>query len=119
MTVVSVSVLVPGNGADAPAKGKLRWEPTARRVGDDGSLVLDDSFLAKLVLGETTVDVEPAVWKVSEFFVGHPVKYKYLSIPDAGPVNYTDLLEVDPVTLDPALNVSPDPENPGFYLIGV
>ena len=119
MTVVNVSVLVPGNGADVPAKGSLRWEPTGRRVGDDGSLILDDPFLAKLVLGETSVDVEPAVWRVSEFFIGHPVRYKYLDVPPEGPVDYTDLLEVDPVTLDPAFNVSPDPENPGFYLIGV
>jgi hypothetical protein len=119
MTVVNIKVQVPGNGADVPAAGSLRWEPTARSVGPDGALVLDDSFLAPLALGEAVVDVEPAVWRVSEFFLGHPAKYKYLSVPSEGPVNYTDLLEVDPVTLDPALNVSPDPENPGFYLIGV
>lgn len=119
MTVVNVMVQVPGNGADTPAQGSLRWEPVARSVGPDGALVLQDSFLAKLVLGEAVVDVEPAVWRVSEFFVGQPVKYKHLSVPPTGPVNYTDLLEVDPVTLNPAFDVSPDPENPGFYLIGV
>jgi hypothetical protein len=56
---------------------------------------------------------------VSELFIGHPVKYKHLSVPAEGPVNYTDLIEVDPGTLEPAFNVSPDPDNPGFYLIGV
>ena len=119
MTVVNVKVQVPGNGADVPAKGSLRWEPSGRRVGPDGSLVLDDPFLAPLVLGEAVVDVAPATWRVSEFFIGHPVKYKYLTIPAVGPVNYTDLVEVDPATLEPAFNVTPDPDNPGFYLIGV
>lgn len=119
MTIVNVKVQVPGNGADVPARGSLRWEPVGRSVGPDGSLILADSFLTPLALGEAVVDVEPATWRVSELFLGQPVKYKHLTIPAGGPVNYTDLIEVDPTTLEPALNVSPDPENPGFYLIGV
>jgi hypothetical protein len=119
MTVVNIKVQVPANGADVPAEGSLRWELPARRTGPDGALILVDSFLAPLVLGEATVDVTPGTWRVSEFFIGHPVKYKYLSVPADGPVNYTSLLEVDPGTLAPAFDVSPDPENPGFYLIGV
>ena len=119
MTVVNIKVQVPGNGADVPAAGSLRWEPTARRTGPDGALILVDSFTTPLVLGEAAADVDAGAWRVSELFVGHPVKYKYLSVPAEGPVNYTDLIEVDPGTLEPALNVSPDPEHPGFYLIGV
>lgn len=118
MTVVNINVQVPGNGADVPAAGSLRWEPTARRVGPDGSLILKEGFLVPLALGEASVDVEPGAWRVSELFLGQPVKYKTLAVPDGGPVNYTELLEVDPETLDLAFTVTPDPDYPGFYLIG-
>ena len=118
MTVVNIKVQVPANGADVPAAGSLRWEPVGRRVGPDGALILKEGFLVPLVLGEATVDVDPGAWKVAELFVGHPVKYKHLDVPAAGPVNYTELVSVDPDTLDIALTVTPDPDYPGFYLIG-
>jgi hypothetical protein len=51
MTVVNIKVQVPGNGADVPAEGSLRWEPTARRTGPDGALILVDSFITPLVAG--------------------------------------------------------------------
>lgn len=123
MTVVNIKVTASVSGADVPAKGELRWEPSRRRVGADGALVLPKGFRAELVAGETTVDVEPSTnawaWIVTEFFVGQPAKRRLLSVPASGPVNYTDLLEVDPATLDVAtLNISPDPDHPGLYLIG-
>lgn len=122
MTVVNISVQVPASGATAPAVGSLRWEPTGRRVGPDGSLVLPASFTVQLVAGVATVDVEPStnlwVWSVTEFFAGQPSLCRHLAVPDTGPVNYTSLVPVDPATLESTLTVSPDPDNPGFYLIG-
>lgn len=123
MTVVNIEVQVPGNGSLASGQGSLRWAPTGRRVGDDGALILPASFSVDLVDGSATVDVEPSTtlwaWAVREVFAGEPPRRRYFAVPAEGPVNYTDLVEVDPVTLDAALNVSPDPDNPGFYLIGV
>jgi hypothetical protein len=55
---------------------------------------------------------------VTEFFTGLPAKRRHLAVPDTGPVNYTALVPVDPATLESALTVSPDPDNPGFYVIG-
>lgn len=123
MTIVNIKVQVPANGAEVPAKGRLRWEPSRRRVGADGALILPDGFSVKLVDGEAVVDVEPSTdawaWRVTESFSGRPTKRLLLAVPPGGPINYTDLLEVDPDTLDIAtVNVTPDPDHPGLYLIG-
>lgn len=122
MTVVNISVQVPASGTPVPAHGSLRWEPTGRRVGPDGSLVLPRGFTVQLVDGSASVDVEPSTslwaWTVTEFFAGLPAKRRHLAVPDTGPVDYTALGPVDPATLESTLTVSPDPDNPGFYLIG-
>ena len=118
MTVVNIKVQVPANGTDVPAAGSLRWEPVGRRVGPDGALILKEGFPVQLVLGEAMVDVDPGPWRVAELFIGQPVKYKHVEVPETGPVNYTELIEVDPDTLAVALTVIPDPDYPGFYLIG-
>lgn len=123
MTLVNIKVQVEANGAEVPAEGTLRWEPSGRRVGPDGALILPVGFRIDLVAGEGSVDVEPSTnvwaWRVTESFVGERPKRRLLSVPSTGPVNYTDLLELDPATLDVAtLNVSPDPDHPGLYLIG-
>ena len=122
MTVVNIKVQVPGDGPDAPAEGVVRWQPTGRRIGADGTLILPAPFAVPLVAGAAAVDIEPSTnawaWRVTEFFEGQFPKSKFVAVPDTGPVNYTELLEVDPDSLDLALTVSPDPANPGFYLIG-
>ncbi|AYN58856.1 tail protein [Arthrobacter phage Richie] len=123
MTIVNIKVQVQANVAEVPAEGTVRWEPSARRVGPDGALILPVGFPVDLVNGEAVVDVEPSTnvwaWRVTEAFVGRPPRRRLLAVPTEGPVNYTDLLEVDPGTLDvTTLNVSPDPDHPGLYLIG-
>lgn len=122
MTVVNIKVQVPANGPSTSADGVLRWEPSGRRIAADGTLILPAPFAVPLVAGSASVDVDPSTdtwaWRVTEFFDGQFPKTRLFAVPDAGPVNYTDLVEVDPTTLDLALNVSPDPDNPGFYLIG-
>jgi len=122
VTIVNIKVQVPSNGSPASAEGVLRWEPSGRRIGADGTLILPAPFAVPLVNGAAAVNVDPSTeawaWRVTEFFEGQFPKTRIFAVPDIGPVNYTDLLEVDPTTLDLAFNVSPDPDNPGFYLIG-
>jgi hypothetical protein len=123
VTVVNIKVQIQANGAEVPAEGTLLWEPSGRRVGQDGSLILPVGFRVGLVNGQSSVEVEASTnvwaWRVTESFAGRPARRRLLAVPADGPVNYTDLLELDPATLDVAtLNVSPDPDNPGLYLIG-
>ena len=122
MTVVEVAVQVPSNGGQVPAVGSLRWQPSERRVAG-GVLVLPQSFVVDLQAGVMQVEVEPTdgswAWMVVEQFAGVPARRRYFTVPETGPVAYTDLVEVAPDSLDVPLSVSPDPEHPGFYVIGV
>lgn len=122
MTVVDVEVQVPSNGGLVPAVGSMKWQPSGRRVAG-GVLVLPNAFTVSLEGGAVEVDVEPTdgswAWMVVEQFIGTPTRRRYFAVPEAGPVAYTDLVEVSPSALEMPLSVSPDPENPGFYLIGV
>ena len=147
MTVVRLNVLLPSNGADVAAAGSVRWQPTARRVvpaggGIPAALVLPASFTVTLADGAADVDVEPStgvwVWCVVENFVSVPARRRYFAVPDAVSVDYADLVEIDPDTLAPAPSadpawaeplteldtrlsagvITPDPDDPGFFLIG-
>ena len=122
MTVVDVVVQVPSDGGLVTASGSLRWQPTGRRVAG-GALILPKDFTVSLDGGAVSVEVEPTdgswAWMVLEQFVGVPARRRYFAVPTEGPVSYTDLVEVAPDSLDVPLAVSPDPEHPGFYVIGV
>lgn len=143
MTVVRVNAKVPVDGALAPARGFLWWSPTARRVvpaggGEPATIILPAQIKAPLVAGAVDITVEPTtnawVWCVLEAFTGFPSRRRYFAVPTAASVDYADLVEIDlaslaPVaTADPAWlepfetlsagTVTPDPANPGFYLIG-
>ena len=144
MTVVRVNAQVPVDGALAPARGFLWWAPNARRVvpgvgGAPSAIILPAEFKAPLVAGAVDVTVDPTglgwVWCVLEAFTGLPSKRRYFAVPDVPSIDYADLVEIDPASLAPepaaapawlapfetlsAGTVTPDPENPGFYLIGV
>jgi hypothetical protein len=143
MTVVRVLIQTPADGAPAAAVGELRWQPTSRHVvpaqgQTPAAVVLPAAFTVPLVAGAADVDVEPStgawVWTVVESLAGSPSKWRHVAVPNTTTVDYADLAEIDPVTLDPApspdpawlapLNelaagtVTPDPDHPGFYLIG-
>jgi hypothetical protein len=101
-------------------------------------VVLPKPFTVTLVAGSASVDVEPStgawVWSVVEAIEGTPSRRRYLAVPDQSSVDYADLAEIDPDTLSPAPSpdpawaaplaelaagtVTPDPDHPGFYLIG-
>lgn len=143
MTTVRVLIQAPADGPRKPAAGELYWRPTARRVvpagdGQPAAVVLPKEFTVSLVAGAVDVDVEPSgdtwAWTVTESFDGLPSRRRHLAVPDQTSVDYADLIEIDPATFDPApspnpawlgpLNdvragtVTPDPDHPGFYLIG-
>lgn len=147
MTVVRVLVQTPTDGGVTAAVGSLRWTPTARRVVPAAGLlpaavVLPASFTATLTEGAVDVEVEPStnawVWSVVESFIGSPARRRYFSVSNVASVDYADLVDIDPATLapepsaDPAWSaplteldtrlsagvITPDPDDPGFFLIG-
>jgi endoglucanase len=104
MTTIRLGVKVPtAAGVDVLAAGSLEWVPTARRVvGDD--LVLPGKFT--VANSVPTVSVAPTgptwAWKVTERLSGGSGAPRYLVVPDTTEtVDYADLVEVDPKTLEP------------------
>lgn len=142
MTLVHFDLTTPtADGSLMPAKGVIRFTPTSRRVVDDIT-VLPVPFQVPLVLGMADVELEPTslawVWQIDEHISGSRARTIYATVPDVLEVDYTDLVPIDPDTLTPlpspdpawlapfteletrldAGTVTPDPDNPGFYLIG-
>jgi len=108
----------------------LQFTPTDRRTVGDVT-VLPSPFQATLVAGVVDVELAPNgpgwAWRIDECITGLSVRTIYVNVPATGPVNYADLVHVDPATLNPApaaspawaaFAVTPDPSTPGFYLIG-
>ena len=147
MTVIRVSVQSPADGSPVPSLGLLIWSPTARRIvpasgPSPAAIVLPSEFRVPLVGGAADIYVEPTtlewVWTVMEVFSGVPARRKYFTVPDTASVDYADLVEIDPSTLSPvppaspawvapfteldtrlsAGVITPDPDDPGFFLIG-
>jgi hypothetical protein len=131
MTLVNVVLTKPlADGSLVPATGVLRFTPTRRRALN-GSVVLPVPFVVQLTLGMAEVDLAPNdvnwVWRVDEHVTGTPSRTIYANVPDQVSMSYTDLVAIDPTTLEPEptgepawapYTVTPDPDNPGFYLIG-
>jgi len=131
MTLVHIELAgESADGARAPSRGMLQFAPTDRRTAGDVT-ILPSPFQASLVAG--VVDVELATngpgwaWRIREYIAGIEGREIVVNVPATGPVNYADLVEVDPDTLNPAptaspawaaFAVTPDPTHPGFYLIG-
>lgn len=108
----------PGVTGFKAAKGAVIWTPTRRRaVGDN--VVLPLPVKVTLVDGEATVSVAPTgadwIWKVEERFHGMPLLspgkmatgIAYYAVPNTAEVFLTDLVEVDPRTLDPLSSADP------------
>jgi hypothetical protein len=138
MTIVNIVLTQPKqDGTLSPAKGVLRFTPTARRV-IDGTVVLPIPFQAPLVEGAATVELEPTtlawIWRIDEHVSGSTSRATYVTVPDVLDIDYTDLAPIDPATLAPApsadpawlaaltelsaATITPDPDDPGFFLIG-
>lgn len=110
MTTVHVHVTYPDDvaGQNTAAAGVLRWRPSRRRtVGDE--VVIPAPFDVTLVDGEWTGDIDATstdwCWRVEERLtpsVG--TTRRYVAVPASGStVEYAGLVDVDPATLDPAV----------------
>lgn len=108
MTQVRIALDVPGPEGDVRAIGAIRATPTRRRtVGD--AIVLPAPFSATLVAGVVTVQMAATsanwCWRVDEVMpLGTISATRYVAVPESGSVlGYEDLVDVDPATLDPAV----------------
>lgn len=142
MTLVNFTLTSDtADGTRIPARGALRFVPTARREVA-GEVVLPISFTAPLVDGVAVVDLEPTdpewAWRIDEHVTGAVARTIWAAVPDVPQIDYTDLVELDPKTLAPtaeptaawaaalteadtrlsAGTLTPDPDDPGFFLIG-
>jgi len=102
----------PG-GVNAAASGEVSFSPTRSRVvaGDVSELVLPAPFTVKAgVDGRLDVDLAATsvewAWRVYVQINGVPRFTEYVTVPDVEAVDFTDLVRVDPATLEP----SADPE---------
>lgn len=107
MTRVHLNLRDPAaDGELVPAVGEVIFQPTARRHvdGPEDLVVLPVEFSAVLDAGRATVDLAPSgsrwVWMVRERVPGGQV-LRYVEVPDAADVDYGDLREVNPASLDP------------------
>lgn len=114
MPLVHILLTVPApDGSLTPAEGALRFRPTARRTipGTPDAVVLPSPFKVDLVAGASDVTLAPTsslwVWQIDEHLSRTPARRIYAQVPDVASMDYTDLVAVDPTTLDPA--AAPDP----------
>ena len=126
MTLVHALVERPTNAGLIPARGTHVWEPTRRRIDPPTGIVMPSRFSAKIggdyldidgttVItagepGEYWIEIEPSTsewaWKVTERVDGAD-RVRWFEVPDQALVEYVDLVEVDPDTLDPELPLTP------------
>jgi len=105
VTLVRIALDVPGPAGDVPAQGGVQARPTRRRtVGD--AIVLPSPFAQTLTDGVATVELAPTgadwCWRIDE--MTRVPATRYVAVPDVpGPIGYEDLVDVDPATLDPAV----------------
>jgi hypothetical protein len=107
VTLVRVRKAVPTPTGNVPAWGRLDWRPTRARIitGDPDTEILPEPFSTPLVEGGVDVALDPTgatwAWEVTEHVQGKkraPVLY---AVPDVTSIDFTDLAEVSPATLEP------------------
>ena len=105
MTVVNIDLAEPDG---KPLTGCLDFKPTAR-FADGPQLRLPTPVQVRLLDGLAAPDLPPSepgwVWQVTERVNGG--QRRYVQIPTVGPVQYADLLDIDPGTLEPAAVSTP------------
>lgn len=106
MTQVHIDIRRPtASGVDEAFRLGMVWAPTAVRVVDD-ALVMPESFGITLPSAPVTIEVAPSelptwVWRV-RYTVNSEHYDRYLLVPEsASVVEFADLVEVDPATLEP------------------
>lgn len=123
MTQVVIDIRVPmPDGTTAYPEGRIQWEPT-HRLSTEDHVVLPRPFVVyqntggvdgegnPVPPGPVTVEVAPTdgahwAWKVTERI--KPWSVRYVVVPDSDePVNYKDLVDIDPDTLAPTAENDP------------
>lgn len=108
MTNIQVRLVTPGPGGTyLPAVGDVQWTPTRRLhiESPEDAIVLPVPVTLPLVNGEASIEVEANdgtwCWKVRERTPGGTVRF--VDVPEAvDTLDYGDLVDVDPASLDPA-----------------
>lgn len=110
MSSVRVGVVRPSaTGTPVLVQGYLLWAPHARRAVD-GDVQLPASFRVDLDGSvRPVIEVESGwAWRVTEFVTGGAPGPRYLTVPESSEVvDYADLTEVDPATLEPTESTVP------------
>lgn len=108
MTLVrTLRTLPKPDGTRRPAEGFFIWTPTARRIisGSPDEVVEAVGFAVELIDGYFEVDAAATnanwVWRVDEKIAGLRSKTVYVVVPPAGPVDYTDLVQVNTSSFQP------------------
>lgn len=122
MTVIRFRFEKPVDGGRVGTTRYLQFEPTRKHVfeGDPDAVVLPDPFSAETdESGRVDVDLYPSgqgwVWRIFSHGGGYKSLYEYVVVPaptvapsgEEVPLDYTDLVRVDPESLDP--ESEPDP----------
>lgn len=89
---------------DAPARGYVRFVPTAGLGLTIADLPLP--ITEKIVDGDVSVELDPSgvgwAWQVTFQIYGLPHWTRYYIVPASGTLDFSELTEVDPESLDPA-----------------
>lgn len=105
MTVILIDLRHDADGGPVavPEDAYVQWIPTARRAGPGDSVVLPATVHVPLVDGVAAPDIPPSgdgwAWRTIERMQGGAERT--VLVPEAGPVSYRTLVDVDPATLDP------------------
>ena len=109
MTTVHISLVNPQpDGTTSPARATHRFTPTKRRplTNNSATIVLPTPFEVALTDGTADVELEPNglnwAWRIDEFVPGAATRTTYVAVPDITEVDYPDLVQLDPSTLDPS-----------------
>jgi hypothetical protein len=108
MTTVNIKLFVPSDDGNVPASGYIEFKPTAKQEVPQG-VVIPSAFSVELDEdGEAVVELAPTTpyfaWRIREKLVNG--EDYYVSVGTEGPVNYKDLVRLDPATLEPYPNIA-------------
>ncbi|UAW09391.1 hypothetical protein SEA_KLEVEY_33 [Arthrobacter phage Klevey] len=109
MTRIHLLLQTPSpSGIPVAASGEVVFRPTRKRtvVGDPDAVVLPAGFPTAIGGGGlVSVDLEPTgidwAWEVRFAVTGMRRWTEYVAVPDAEDIDYSELVRVDPKTLEP------------------
>ena len=108
MTTVNIKLYVPSDDGNVAAKGIIEFKPTAKQEVPEG-VVIPSAFSVELdENGEAVVELAQTnayfAWRIREKLPNG--EDYYVSVGIDSPVNYKDLVRLDPATLEPFPNIA-------------